>query len=137
MSEKIGRPTDAKPDEWDQDLHPQPMAGRNVGLEGPHPEKENDAPNAYEIKEVHQLLNGYTNDELKQIRLLPQGSRLEQGAKYIDLMDPERKEFTGMGGMEAGANNWYVPKTEVSYWLWNRLIGVQNPDRLDEPNPDE
>lgn len=42
-----------------------------------------------------------------------------------------------MGGMEAGANNWYVPKTEVSYWLWNRLIGVENPERLDEPNPDQ
>lgn len=71
------------------------------------------------------------------MRLLPQGSRLEQGAKYIDLMDSERKEFTAMGGMAAGANNWYVPKTGVSYWLWNRLIGVQNPERLDEPNPNE
>jgi len=25
---------------------------------------------------------------------------LEQGAKYIDLMDPEHKEFTAMGSME-------------------------------------
>jgi hypothetical protein len=134
MSEKGGRPADAKPDEWQQDLNPQPNAGRNVGLEGPHPEKENDAPNAYEIKELHNLLEGYTADELKQIRVLPQGSRLEQGAKYIDLNDPERKEFTGMGGMEAGPNNWYVPKTEVDYQLWNRLIGVQNPERLGESN---
>jgi hypothetical protein len=130
---KVGRSTDGKPDEWEQDLHPQPMARRNVGLEGLHPEKENDAPNAYEIKKLHRLLEGYIDDELKQIRVLPQGSRLQQGATYIDLNDPERKEFTAMGGgMEAGSSNWYVPKTEVSYWLWNRLIGLQNPDRLDQ-----
>ncbi len=134
MSEKPGRPADQKPDEWQQDLNPNSMAGRNVGLEGPHPEKEQDAPNAYEIKELHRLLEGYTDDELKQIRVLPQGSRLEQGATYIDLMDPERKEFTAMGSMEANSNNWYVPKTEIDYRLWNRLTGVENPDRLGETN---
>lgn len=134
MSEKPGRPTDQKQDEWQQDLNPKPMAGRNVGLEGPHPEKAEDAPNAYEIKELHNLLDGYTADELKQIRVLPQGSRLEQGAKYINLKDPARQEFTAMGVMEAEPNNWYVPKTEVPYWLWNRLIGVDNPERLDESN---
>jgi hypothetical protein len=133
MQQKPGRPNDAKQDEWEQDLHPQPNAGRNVGLEGPHPEKE-EIPTAYDIKELHRQMEGYTDDELKQIRVLPQGSRLEQGAKYIDLKDPERKEFTAMGGMEAGSDNWYVPKTEVDYQLWNRLIGVQNPERLGEAN---
>ncbi len=58
--------------------------------------------------------------------------RLEQGAKYIDLNDPERKEFTAMGAMSASRNNWYVPKTEVDYMLWNRLTEVQNPERLGE-----
>lgn len=132
QQQKTGRPTDQKPDEWQQDLNPKPMAGRNVGLEGPDPEK--DAPTAYEIKELNSQLQGYTDDELRQIPVLPQGSRLEQGAKYIDLKDPERKEFTAMGGMEAGSNNWYVPKTEVGYQLWNRLTGVQNPERLGEAN---
>jgi len=33
--------------------------------------------------------------------VLLQGSRLEQGAKYIDLKDPERKEFTAMGSIPA------------------------------------
>ena len=27
---------------------------------------------------------------------------------------------------------YYVPKTEVDYRLWNRLIGVDNPERLGE-----
>jgi hypothetical protein len=57
MSEKPGRPTDQKPDEWQKDLNPNLMAGQNVGLEGPHPEK--DAPNASEIKELHSLVIGY------------------------------------------------------------------------------
>ncbi len=130
--QKQGRPTDQKQDEWEQDLHPQPMAGRNYGLEGPQTEKN--APTAYEIKELHSVLQGYTDDELKQIPVIPQGTRLQQGAKYIDLMDPERKEFTAMGGMEVGPENQYVPKTEVDYQLWNRLKGVQNPDRTGETN---
>ncbi len=132
MSEKTSRQTEQQPDEWQQDLNPNSMAGQNVGLEGPHPEK--DAPNAYEIKELHSTLEGYTSDELKQIPVLPPGSRLEQGAKYVDLMDSKRKVFTAMGNMEAGPSNRYVPKTEVDYQLWNRLIGVQNPERLGEAN---
>lgn len=132
MSEKTRRPTDQQQDEWQHDLNPYPMAGQNVGIEGLHPEK--DAHTAAEIKELHSLLKGYTNDELKQIPVLPSGSRLEQGAKYIDLKDPEHKEFTAMGSMEAEPDNWYVPKTEVGYQLWNRLTGVQNPERLGEAN---
>lgn len=130
MSDKTGSSTDQQQDEFQHDLNPNQMAGQNVGVEGPHPEK--DAPNASEIKELHTELEGYTNADLKQIPVLPQGSRLEQGAKYIDLKDPERKEFTAMGSMEAGPDNMYVPKTEVDYQLWNRLTGVQNPERLGE-----
>ncbi len=130
MTDKSGQPTDQQQDEFQQDLNPNAMAGQNFGLEGPHPEK--DAPSAYEIKELHSELEDYTSDQLKNIPVLPSGSRLEQGAKYIDLKDPERKEFTAMGGMEAGPDNMYVPKTEVDYQLWNRLKGVQNPDRLGE-----
>lgn len=130
MTDKSGQPTDQQQDEFQQDLNPNAMAGQNFGVEGPHPEK--DAPSAYEIKELHSELEDYTSDQLKNIPVLPSGSRLEQGAKYIDLKDPERKEFTAMGGMEAGPDNMYVPKTEVDYQLWNRLKGVKNPDRLGE-----
>lgn len=130
MTEKTGKPTDQKSDEFQQDLNPDPMAGQNHGLDGTHPEK--DAPNAFEIKDLHDLLSDYTSDQLKQIPVLPSGSRLEQGAKYIDLNDPKRQEITAMGNMEAGPENYYVPKTEVDYQLWNRLKGVQNPDRLGE-----
>ena len=132
QTQKQGTPKDSKADEWQEDLNPQPMAGRNYGLEGTHPEKA--GLNAYEVKELHNQLTDYTDEELKQITLLPPGSRLEEGATYIDLNDPERQEFTATGGMEAGTDNWYVPKTEVGYQLWNRLRGVENPERLGEPS---
>ena len=62
-----------------------------------------------------------------QIPVLPQGSRLEQGATYIDLNNLERGEFTATGDMEAGPDNWYVPKTEVPYEIWNGLVGLKGP----------
>ncbi len=85
---------------------------------------------AYDVKDVHRLLEGITDDGLKQIPILIEGVRLEQGATYIDLRDPQRRELTATGDMIAGRENWYVPKDSVDYELWNRLIGIQNPQRL-------
>jgi hypothetical protein len=130
QTQKQGQPNDQNQDEWEQDLHPNAIAGQNSGVASSQPEK--DAPNASDIKELHSLLEGYTNDELQQIKVLPLGTRLQQGAKYIDLMDQQRKEFTAMGNMEAGSDNMYVPKTEVDYQLWHRLTGVQKPDVMGE-----
>src|ERR671924_21367 len=58
------------------------------------------------------------------------GPRLEQGATYVDLQDEGLEEFSATGDMEAGPGNWYVPKSEVDYQLWNRLIGLEDPERL-------
>lgn len=129
QQQKVGKPTDKKQDEWQQDLNPNPMAGQNYSIGG-----SGEALNAFDIKELHEKLEGFSSDDLKQIIVLRPGTRLEQGAKYVDLNDPERKEFTAMGNMEAGADNMYVPKTEVGYQIWNKLIGVQNPERTGEGN---
>ncbi|MDQ3814893.1 MAG: hypothetical protein M3347_13195 [Armatimonadota bacterium] len=120
--------TQKHPDEYQQDLNPDSFAGQNDHRVGPHPEK--DAPTAAEMKELYDRLPDLRHDELEQIPILPPGSRLEQGATYIDLRSDKPEEFTATGGMEAGSDNWYVPKSEVDYQLWNRLIGVQNPERL-------
>jgi len=131
MTGNIYKPGEQHPDEWGKDLNPKAMAGQNYGLEGPHPEK-NSPLTAFDLKEVHRQLRDFRDDELKQIPVLPAGSRLEQNATYIDLRDPDRQEFTAMSGMEAGPDTWYVPKSEVPYQLWNRLIGVKNPERTGE-----
>lgn len=128
--QKQGKPSDQQNDEWQQDLNPNSEAGQNRGLESSTPEVL--APNAYDLKEVHRYLNGFADDELKRIKVVPIGTRLKQGATYIDLLDPNRKEFTAMGHTETEPDHWYVAKTEVDYPLWNRLTGVQNPDRIDE-----
>jgi hypothetical protein len=128
MPEKIPRPGMQHPEPWRQDLNPDALAGQNVGPAAPHPAK--DARTAYDLKAAHRRLEGFTDDELKQIPVLPEGTRLAQGATYVDLRAPERREFTATGDMEAGRDNWYVPKSEVDYQLWNRLIGVRNPERL-------
>jgi hypothetical protein len=90
---------------------------------------------AYDVKEVHRMLEGLTDDALKQIPVLWPGERLEEGGVYIDLRDPHRREVKATGGMLADADHWYVPKDNVDYELWNRLIGVDNPERL-YPIPD-
>ncbi len=117
---------------WDQDLRPDDNAGQNEGVQGLHPEKADGVRTAYDIKDLHNRLEGYTDDELKQITVLPVGSRLEQNATYIDLRAEAPEEITAWGDMEAGPENWYVPKTEVDYQLWNRLLGVDNPERTGE-----
>ncbi|HEX6511421.1 MAG TPA: hypothetical protein VF157_03920 [Chloroflexota bacterium] len=41
-----------------------------------------------------------------------------------------RGDFTATGHMEAEPGGWFVRKDSVDYQLWNRLIGVTNPERL-------
>ena len=122
------RPGQQHPDGWRDELNPNRMAGQNLGVENPHPEQ--DSRTAYDLKDAHRMLEGITDDGLKQIPVLPEGARLEQGATYIDLRDPGRREFKATGDMVAERDHWYVPKDAVDYQLWNRLIGINNPERL-------
>src|SRR3954471_6908225 len=67
--------------------------GRPEPRAGPHPEKR--ALTAYDLKPLHAQFCNLSDEELKCIRVLAPGTRLEQGATYIDLRDPGRGEFTG------------------------------------------
>jgi hypothetical protein len=126
--QKQGKPTDAKADEWDRDLHPNSMPGQNQGLRATQSQSGN-FPTANEIKDLTQLLQDFTDEELKQISVVPHGTHLEQGATYVDLLDPDRQEFTAMGNMTAIEGHWYIPKSEVHYELWNRLTLANNPQQ--------
>lgn len=128
MSDPQFRPGSQHPDEWRQDLNPEAEAGQNQGPT--ERQLAGDVTTAYDLKAVQQRLTSFADDELKRIPILETGSRLQQGAVYIDLRAPQPREFKATGNMEAGPDNWYVPKSEVDYQLWNRLIGVQNPERL-------
>jgi hypothetical protein len=47
----------------------------------------------------------------------------------VSLVQP----FTALGGETAGEESILVAKADVDYVLRNRLTGVTNPARLDEP----
>jgi len=49
--------------------------------------------------------------------------------KRTNIRKDNPQEFKARADMVAGNDNWYVPKSEVNYQLWNRLIGVQNSER--------
>jgi hypothetical protein len=102
---------------------------------GNHGENQTFLPgtrSADEIKSMHTILAALPDDELKAITVLPAGTRLEQGAKYIDLRHLERGEFVAMSSMVAESENAYVPKKHTDYLLWNLLNQVDTPARLDE-----
>jgi len=128
MTEKVYDPGDKHPPEYQQDMNPDAAAGINWGRVGPHPEKD-DPRTAYDVKEAHRRLADFTDDQLKQIPIMPAGSRLEQDATYIDLAAAVREEFKATSGMSVGPDSLIVPKREVDYQLWNRLRGVTDPAR--------
>lgn len=115
------------PDNFQNDLNREPLAGVNFGMEGPHAEK--DAPTADNFKDLHERFPQFRNDELQQLPILPLGTRLDQGAKYFDLNHPDDGEIAATSDMVAQEHNLFVPKSEVDYQLWNRLRGVHDPER--------
>lgn len=127
-AEEQPAPHPKQTDDFSEDLRPDNLAGENHG-EGLSLEY---GLSAYDVKELHGKLADLTDDELKNITIVPVGSRLEQGAKYIDLQHLEQDEFVATGGMVAEEDHYYVPKKATDYVLWNRLNQVSNPERLDE-----
>lgn len=118
----------------DQELRPHNEAGEDHGMEGrPRPQG---TISAHDLKNMYTTLADLRDDELKSIEILPEGTRLEQGASYIDLRHLEQGEFKARASMVAGPENAYVAKKEVDYVLWNRLNQVDTPERLDESSPE-
>ncbi len=130
MSDRTPHAGDQHPDEWREDLNPEANAGQNFGQAGAHVLEE--MRTAYDIKDLHNAFDHLGDTELKGIPVLPVGTRLRQGATYVDLQHPDREEFTARAGMEATEQNWFVPKSMVDYQTWNKLIGVTNPERIGE-----
>lgn len=122
------RPGEQHPDQWRQDLNPDADAGQNRGIRGAHAEQ--DSRTAYDFKDVHNRLSEMDDDVLRGIPILPEGTRLEQGAVYFDLRDPDAGELKARGDMVAGPGQALAPKAAVDHYTWNWLIGVRDPERL-------
>lgn len=114
-------------DEFDRDLNPDPLAGQNLG---PRTDDSRRARRtAFDIKPIHRALRDWPDEELKAIPVLEEGVPLQQGATYINLSDSGRREITAMGDMRVGAGEAFIPKDDVPYTTWNRLRGIDSPDR--------
>jgi hypothetical protein len=109
----------APDDDYQRDLHPDSAAEQS----------DERMITAYDCKDAHRRWQHFNDDELKQIPVLAQGTRLRQGSTYLDLYADPPHEFTAAGGQTAGQYNLYVPKSETDYQVWNRLLGIDNPER--------
>jgi hypothetical protein len=108
------------------DLEPNRLLGQNIGT---NPLEQPGVTRASELKDVVSLLDDFDQDELTQILVVTEHTRLQQGATYLDLKDPARVPFTAMGGEVVGPDRYLVPKAHVPYQYWNRLLGHESPQR--------
>lgn len=106
-------------DTYDLDLHPHNHEGEHTGNQP--------IRTAYDIKELNRRLHDFPDNELRQIPVLSQGTRLEEGAIYLDLNRPEQGEFRGMNNRVAEPNEYLVPKSQTDYELWNKLSDHSSP----------
>jgi len=113
------------PDEWQQDLNPNFLAGQNIGRESD--ERERADMTAFHLRKRGHDLRGLDDNDLKQVPVLAEGTRLQQGATYVNLADDQPREITATGDMTAGPGDAYAPKDRVPYEVWNRLIGEPKP----------
>jgi hypothetical protein len=123
----------ARQEEFARDLEVSQRPAAEMGLGEASP--PGSGFTAASIKAMHTILADLTNDELRSITIIPTGTRLEEGAQYIDLNHLENGAFVADARMIAGPEHYYVAKKDTGYVLWNRLNQVENPARLDEAGP--
>jgi hypothetical protein len=120
------------PEPHHQHLSPATPSGPGFDCNVPPPHGHH-SRSAYDVKEARHQLVGWSDDELRQIPLLPVGTRLEAGAIYVDLREPARREFTATADMQVPTDGLYVPRSEVDHRAWNRLLGIRTAERITTP----
>jgi hypothetical protein len=115
----------------EREFHKQKPAGELIGQD--IPQSEAMGLNAGQLKDLRDRLPGLTDAELERIPVEPEGYRLRQGSTYVNLRDPGLTPFVAMGGMIAEPGSALAPKSATDFLLWNRIVGVESPEQLDEP----
>ena len=113
------------PVEWQRDLNPNHLAGQNIGE--PSDVGARGDLTAFHLRKQGVDLGEMDDNELKQIPVVAEGTRLQQGATYVDLKAQPVREFTATGDMSAGHDDAYAPKDRVPYDIWNRLLDEEKP----------
>jgi hypothetical protein len=113
------------PEEWRRDLNPNHLAGQNIGVLSD--EKTRGDRTAFNVRKQGWVVGDLDDNELQQIPVVAAGTRLQQGATYIDLKAEPLHEFTATGDMAVGKEDAFAPKDRVPYEIWNRLLGEEKP----------
>lgn len=115
----------------EREFHKDVPPGENVDATAPRTEAMGLTADA--LKDLHDRLPGLTDAELKRIPIEPEGYRLREGSTYVNLRDPSLTPFVAMGGMVAEPGAALAPKSATDYLVWNRIVGVESPEQLDQP----
>lgn len=118
------------PAEWRDDMNHERMEGQNIGASS----KRNDsgARTAADIDVLAGRLGEFARDELLQIPIAPAGTKLKQGAVYLDMRIPVPVPFAATADIKATEMNYYAPKAEIPCQLWNRLVAALGPAKMGE-----
>jgi len=108
-------------DVWQEDLNPDRLAGQNIGLTSEA--AQTSERTAFHLRKRGHEVRGLDDNDLKQMPVLAEGARLQQGATYVNLADEPPHEFRAAGNVTAQPGDAYVPKDRVPYEVWNRLLG--------------
>jgi hypothetical protein len=108
---------DPRPDEDDMAvdrsqvgaLHPEDHAANPLRM-------EKDARTAFDVKDVHRRLSNLTDNVLKQILILPEGTHLTPGQTYLDLAAPEQGEVVPGARTASWRNTMWITRPGMSSW---------------------
>jgi hypothetical protein len=92
-----------------------------------------ESASAVDDKALHRRLPELTSEELSRLQVLESGTRLEQGATYVDLNRLAEGPFKALGGHEATENDRYIAKRDTDYELWNRLVDEDGDPEIERP----
>ncbi len=108
------------PQEYIDDLNPDKGASQNLGeyVVSADPNHQTAADNKDLVRMFKHM---FTMDELQQLPIVPHGAPLKQGAVYLDLANRDGGAFTVHGPTFVRTDQFFTPKSEVPYELWNRL----------------
>ncbi len=108
--------------DFDNDLHPHNRSGQNDSPD------RNEGRSAYLLKEnestMHPRLQMLPVQELKQIPVLDTGTRLQEGAAYLDLRNLDSGAFQGMNNREVGPDDLFTAKSHLDHEQFAYLTGA-------------
>lgn len=118
------------PARWAGDLNPEHMEGQNIGASSAAGARS--AATAANVQTLVDRFQSFDREELAAVPIVAAGTKLNQGAVYLDLRSPTSVPFTATGEMIAEEIHYYAPKAEVPYEVWNRLVEALAPGSLSE-----